>query len=84
MELVCERDAQRRGRGFLEVCDVSLLALVPRGLRILEGVRTLADDVSGTVAEALANVTESCLATLVLCRIVEQRCDGLVLELESE
>jgi hypothetical protein len=42
---------------------------VPRGLRILEGVRALADDVSGTVAEALANVTESCLATLVLSRI---------------
>jgi hypothetical protein len=57
VELVCERDAQRRGRGFLEVCDVSLPALVPRGLRILEGVRALADDVSDTVAEALANVT---------------------------
>jgi hypothetical protein len=66
------------------VCDVSLLARAPRGPRILEGVRALADDVSDTVAEALANVTESCLATLVLCRIVEQRCDGLVLELESE
>ena len=77
VELVGQRNQDRVLRGFAEVRDVALLALLPGRLGLLERVAALRDDAADLRPELPADLGEGLLSALVLGRIVQERGDRL-------